>query len=561
MKARRLSRRDFLNGTLLGVAGLAARGAGASLPWQHLPGLTADSGNLPPATGGWSPFELCHDLVHGQTWNLPPASGNALDCVILGGGISGLAAAWRLLRAGFDDILILEKNDRVGGQCRSIAGETTGLAAQGSAYASIPYTEVLTDLYTDLGFVVGTNADGSPVIDESLLLRPPWARHFIGGAWYEDPWTSEAALNALPFPPEIVADLRTFREKVSWWYDFVGADGKPAFASPIDGASRDPEVLWLERQSLSEYVASEGLDAAVSEFFDPLVRSVFGLSPASLSAYVAVDFLTGEILPGDESVLCQPGGNAFIADAMAGLIGASRIRTNAFVLGAVNAQGEVHVSFLEDGQAKTIRARTAIFACPRMMAPYLLPDLGQRPEENNRFQYAAYLVANVHVSETPPDLAYANEVHGDFFFTDFTVADWAGLEDPVHAPLSRPNTLTVYAPLTAPDSRRMIRTTPIEEFEQAVFDDLERVLPGITDIATGFDLFRWGHPLVQATPGFVFSDDRVAAKEPVGRIFFAGHETEGIPYIDTAITAGARAADEAGTRLVPRARRTRRRVP
>ncbi len=551
MKRPQLTRRDFLNGSILGAAGMAVSSMAGGYPFRNFPGLINAGGGRPSPTGAFNPFELCHGVMGGQSWDPPPASGDLLDCIILGGGMSGLTAAWKLRRLGLRDVLILEKNDRIGGQCRSLTTQSGLLASQASAYASIPYTRILTELYTDLGFVTGTTPDGGPLINENLLLKPPYARHWIDGTWFDDPWLSEAALDALPFSSALLADLREFRDIVEWWYDFEGNDGKPGFASPIDDASHDPDILWLDNQSLAEYAAYEGIDPGVTEFLDPLLRSVFCLSHEELSAYVGVDFLTSEILPGDESVICQQGGNAFIAQKIAESIGASGICLNSFALKAVNSGDEVHVSYLEDGQAKTIRAKSAIYACPRMMAPYLLPETSAPPKTGSRFEYGAYIVANIETSETPRDLAYANELHGDFFFTDFTLADWASLEDPVNAPPARPNVLTVYAPLTGAGRRMELLSTPIETYEEMIFADLERVLPGISEIATGFDLFRWGHPMVLAKPGMVFSDLRTHAKDPVGHIHFAGHETEGVPYVDNAIMAGARAAAEVAERLAP----------
>src|SRR5229473_2810586 len=39
--------------------------------------------------------------------------------VIVGGGVAGLSAAWRLLKAGFDDFVLLELEQAPGGTARS----------------------------------------------------------------------------------------------------------------------------------------------------------------------------------------------------------------------------------------------------------------------------------------------------------------------------------------------------------------------------------------------------------------------------------------------------------
>ena len=215
-----------------------------------------------------------------------------------------------------------------------------------------------------------------------------------------------------------------------------------------------------------------------------------------------------------------------------------------------NVDDEVHVSYLDGEQPVKLRAKTAVFAAPRFMAKYLVPEMEDRSEEFSSFRYAAYAVANVHVTSTPADLAYCNEGHGgDFFITDFIVADWAGLDDPANAPLSRPNILTAYAPLIESGARGGLLTQPLSFYEDKILADLETMAPGVTDTVTQFDLYRWGHPLVIPYPGFLFSEARRNSRLPVGKIQFAGHETEGIPFIDNAIMGGILAAEAVQSEL------------
>jgi monoamine oxidase len=136
-------------------------------------------------------------------------------------------------------------------------------------------------------------------------------------------------------------------------------------------------------------------------------------------------------------------------------------------------------------------------------------------------------------------------VHGDFFLSDFVVADWPGLADAEHASPARPNVLTVYAPLVMPDQRRELLACPAECYQQRILDDLERLLPGVRATVTGFDLYRWGHAMLAADKGFIFSPARRDAARPLGRVFFAGHDVEGLPAFENAVTSAVRAAGEA----------------
>ncbi len=122
----KISRRDFLNGVALGAAGLhlsplEAVAAGA-LPMSALgpdyypPALTGMRGSV---TGS---YEIAHALAReGGSFSMPTDQTDAdYDLVVVGGGISGLAAAkfFRDQRGSDQRILILDNHDDFGGHAR-----------------------------------------------------------------------------------------------------------------------------------------------------------------------------------------------------------------------------------------------------------------------------------------------------------------------------------------------------------------------------------------------------------------------------------------------------------
>ena len=94
---RPITRRDFLDGVAVGIGG--------SLALPLLPSLAprsfAQDGGYPPARTGLrgsheGSFEVLHALGADDFWDTAPAAqdtGEEYDVVIVGGGISGLAAA------------------------------------------------------------------------------------------------------------------------------------------------------------------------------------------------------------------------------------------------------------------------------------------------------------------------------------------------------------------------------------------------------------------------------------------------------------------------------------
>src|SRR5882762_7151365 len=124
---RAIPRRDFLNG--------AAMAVGAALVPKSLQPITANtdeqqnhSGYDPPTSSGLrgshpGSFEIAHSLRDGTFWKnaaTPVALPEKYDLVIVGGGISGLAAAhfYRERAAAGAKILILENHDDFGGHAK-----------------------------------------------------------------------------------------------------------------------------------------------------------------------------------------------------------------------------------------------------------------------------------------------------------------------------------------------------------------------------------------------------------------------------------------------------------
>jgi spermidine dehydrogenase len=125
---RAITRRDFLNGVAIGIGGAMAS------PWLPSGSLSAAQaaqdapGYYPPALTGMrgshdGSFDVSHTLRDGRFWaraGEPIATSETYDLVVVGGGISGLAAAYFYrARANRDArILILDNHDDFGGHAK-----------------------------------------------------------------------------------------------------------------------------------------------------------------------------------------------------------------------------------------------------------------------------------------------------------------------------------------------------------------------------------------------------------------------------------------------------------
>src|SRR4051794_23551735 len=113
-----ITRRDFLNGVAVGIGGSLLTS----------PELLAQAANIayPPALTGLrgshvGSFEIAHALaLEGRQWPRPGTASETYDLVVVGGGLSGLAAAWfyREQAGGRSRILILDNHDDFGGHAK-----------------------------------------------------------------------------------------------------------------------------------------------------------------------------------------------------------------------------------------------------------------------------------------------------------------------------------------------------------------------------------------------------------------------------------------------------------
>lgn len=163
-----ITRRDFLNGMAVGVGGIAASSwlPGFALAAEGPTSLAQNApGYYPPALTGMrgshdGSFAIAHALRDGKFWKTAGAPINtreSYDLVIVGGGLSGLAAAY-FYRAKNPSarILILDNHDDFGGHAKRNEFRSGGrlLLANGGTWAiesPFPYSKEAHGLMTDLG--------------------------------------------------------------------------------------------------------------------------------------------------------------------------------------------------------------------------------------------------------------------------------------------------------------------------------------------------------------------------------------------------------------------------
>lgn len=482
----------------------------------------------------------------------PPASAapTEVPILILGAGMAGLSAAWRLTKAGFDRFALLDIESAPGGTAR---GDRSGVTSYpwGAHYLPAPTTSqaALLELCEDLGFVSGRSADGEPTYHEHLLVADPEERVFFEGMWHRGLLPMHAAT------AEDRAQLARFHRRVA---SFIAArEEHRAFSLPVDTSADDPELLVLDEMTFAAWLDREGFDAPFVRFLaDYSCRDDYGTDAAQTSAWYGLHYFAARTTrAGDESApfLSWSNGNAHIADAMMKRIGFHRFRPFT-VVASVAAEGDGRRARVRTWDLRARRsiewiAERVIFALPSFQRRYLLHDFAAPAYHPS---YAPWMVANVHLRGRPASYGFETAWDNTIFDSrslGYVVATHQG------GPSNGPTVWTHYTPLTGDPvaARKDLLAISWSEAADAVARELARTHVDFEKHVHRIDVRRWGHGMVRPVPGTKIDPARRGAAAPVGPVHFAHTDLSGVALFEEAFHHGDRAAREVLASLKGRA--------
>ncbi len=467
--------------------------------------------------------------------------------LIVGGGIAGLSAAWRLRRAGLEDFLLLELERHSGGTSRG--DQKNGLAYPwGAHYVPTPMQEnsALIALLEEMQVVVGRRSDGAPIVAEELLCRAPHERVFVEGHWVEGLYPYLGA------SPEDLQQLEAFRAVLGKWVARRDAEGKRMFAIPVASCSTDPQVLALDRISMRAWMDQQGWTSPRLRWLvDHSCRDDYGLTSDQTSAWAGIFYFASRMrTPDSESqpVITWPQGNGRIVDYLTSQLGAAVRCSHAVHRIAPHNEppqpARAIVSARDVANHRNVRWRAdqVIFAAPQFVAPHIIQQWQGRSAE--AFQYGAWVVANIHLRNRPHEaefpMCWDNVIYGSRSLGYVTATHQTGAD---HGP----TVLSWYYPLTdlpGKVSRQQLLDLSWDDWAALAVADLELVHPDISTYIERLDVMRWGHAMIQPRPGFVWSAARREASRPLGNIHFANTDLSGVALLEEAFYHGVRAAEE-----------------
>ena len=609
-----ITRRDFVNGALVCGGGVLL---GATVPATSKSNTDVFTGyggvgDYATANGNtWPVVQAAHrgirDGIYGAKAYAGAQSAGDFDLIVVGGGIAGLSAAYYFANTtkSARRILLIENHSILGGEARQnefiVDGERL-LAPQGSNLFKIPAAgdgSVADAFFTEFGIPrtyewqpwdsklkpIRFVRDNASNMDGYQETQFDIGYYFAQGGTGAPFWRRNIWSNGLKDTPY---SERARRDLLRWRADF--------------GDISEAEMRHLDTLNYKEFLENvRGYDPAVTQFVEPFVGDLCGVSPDAMSARLGRMMLDS---PNASNYASFPGGNTPFARAllrgilpeslpgrdfdslMYGKVNfsaldqgnqATRIQLDSTVIRVEHTRpsgDHVEVTYEKGGALFKDRARTVVMASGGWVNKHILADM---PEDlrlaYQQFCYAPALIVNVALRQWR-------------FLYDLGIASCRWIDDPGgfgwvcnirqlmvsdrHSPPlhpDKPTVLTFYTGMPIPGlaaaaqgaaARAKLLTTPYADIEASVRRQMVRMFGAHgfrpdRDIA-GIILNRWGHARLVQPPGFYYGvDGKLSPLERVrqgyGRVSIGHSELNGSQHWDSAVEYGKKAAERAAAML------------
>ena len=434
MKAN-ITRRDFLNGVALGAAAATAAAPFSALAMSSIEATSASY--YPPLLNGMrgsheGSFEVAHALAwRGEKPSQYKALDEHYDLVVVGAGISGLAAAYLYRKQKGPDakILILDNHDDFGGHAKRNEFQVDGkmlLAFGGSVNleqaAMSPAAcqlleeigvefEALQDAVAPDYLLANAVADFGYYLDENVygnsrIVVGPWGLALTGEGDYR---SLIAALKLPARDEELLISL---------------VEGDKDYLADVPLEEKE---VYLRNHSYADFLYKKvGMSRLGGKLSEPWAQAMFGVGIESVSVaegfYLGCPGIQAVGLPDDYTQANEdvdpetyrsplfPDGNASVArlfvrklipetapgNTMQDLVTARfdysqldrkdsniRVRLNSTVVNVANRGSEaVDVSYVSGGEAFRVSGDHCILAGYNGMIPHLCPELPEVQKEH-----------------------------------------------------------------------------------------------------------------------------------------------------------------------------------
>ncbi|MDC0082091.1 NAD(P)-binding protein [Emcibacteraceae bacterium] len=587
-----ISRRDFVNGALIGTGAALLNSTAPSNamthpkkkasihPWNGYSGVgdyARSNGNVASTMDA---AHLIRDGLSIEMMEKVKDTGEEYDLVIVGGGFSGIGAAYEFQKTHGSDkkCLIIENHPVFGGEAKQNEFEVDGYKLYGPQ-ASNDFgppdpdsDDLITQIYKDTGLPFEFNFM-KPDPEKTTVKAPN--ENYYGVLWDEERYDTGYYLGVNADTPWVVNPRKDKLARMPW-SDKFKEELNRTFEDEIYHNKGDGLDRWLDTMSYKELLEDVlGFSPDVTKYYDPIIAiSMGGVSGDVYSAYSAklLEMPGTEIhykvdLSKEMDVYSYPGGNAGIFrhivkylipssiqggknleeilynpinfDALDKPENPVSIRLNSTAIDVSHSEDKSHVniSYHVAGKVKRVKAKKVVVSIGGWVARNIVSDI---PDDiydaYTDFFHSPILVVNVAVrnwrflDKLGISSARWFEGFGNFFSMrqPMVTGDATMPHDP-----DKPAVLTYYVPFLNPgNSMEEQGTIGREEMFAKSYADYEKeIVDQMTEMFSdyGFDaerdiagiiLNRWGHAYISPQPGFHFGKNgKEASKEIVRKGF------------------------------------------
>ncbi len=264
--------------------------------------------------------------------------------VVVGAGLAGVTAAYRLTQAGVP-VQLFEARDRLGGRCWTSRGWADGQAAEhGGEFIDTRHVHIR-QLARQLG----------------LTLDDLWTGTSTGS--YSPRWVDDRELTVHETKP-VMAEITKAAERTARQLGVLKADGSATYA-PISYPTATDAAKSLDQETMAEWLESEVpgvVDSRVGQWLDESMAGWYGLNMDRLSALNWMDYLVIPV-PGADERYHVHGGNDQIVSRAVDRMPADTVKLNA-ALHAVVRRGDGTYDLHFDGTSAPVHADLVVLTLP-----------------------------------------------------------------------------------------------------------------------------------------------------------------------------------------------------
>ncbi|AZB20601.1 NAD(P)/FAD-dependent oxidoreductase [Chryseobacterium indologenes] len=460
--------------------------------------------------------------------------------LIVGGGISGLAASRFFHQHLETDFLLLEMENHLGGNSSNGQNKYSKFPL-GAHYLPLPNkeNEEIIDFLKECGIYYGDDENGEPILDEYQMTFPQQERLFFRNSWQNDIVPQKG------ISPATQKELERFFKTMEDFKQKKDHLGKYWFAIPVHDSSRGDEVVQLEKIFFKDWLKENKYQSEeLLWLLDYSCRDDYGLGIDYVSAWAGIHYFAGRKNNWSkiykDKVFTWPEGNARLTKHLSKYAEGKSL--SGHLVFDIKIDDKVEVQCFDSVQQKTkkIIAEKVLFATPQFVNERIFNH-----KKAESFQYVPWLLTTITLKNEfggDEELAWDNVIYG---------SSGLGYIYDQHQNINQitgEKVITYYKSFSTDNckkARKHLYSMREDDMKTLVLNDLKKAHPLIEDFILEMQFHKIGHAMISPVPNQIFGEEAQAAKERMdGKVFFAHSDLSGISIFEEAFYQGIRTAKE-----------------